>query len=50
MNDYFVYFDRNIKIIGLLNAHGEYGHIVSNVSYRLIFKNLVRMPLFYTDP
>lgn len=50
MNDYFVYNDNNSKIVGLVNAHGDFGHIVSNVAYRFLFKNLIRLPLFYTNP
>jgi hypothetical protein len=50
MNDYFVYTDHYCKAIALLNSHGEFGHFVSNIAYRLLFKTLFKLPLFYTNP
>lgn len=49
-NDYFIYNDLYHKIYALVNAHGEFGHFVSNLTYRLLFSSLIRNPLFYTDP
>lgn len=37
-------------MIGLIDGHGEYGHLVSNIAYRLLFNHLVNLPIFYTDP
>lgn len=50
MNDYFVYNESHTKVIALLNAHGDYGHVVSNICYRFLFKNLIRTASFYTNP
>lgn len=50
MNDYFIYNDNHTKVVALVNAHGDYGHVVSNVAQRILFKKLVRLPIFYTNP
>jgi serine/threonine protein phosphatase PrpC len=50
MNDYFIYNDQHFKLCALFNGHGEFGHLVSNISRRLLFRRLIRMPIFYTNP
>lgn len=50
MSDYFVYTDPQQKAISIFMGHGIFGHIVSNLACRLLFKHFLKSPLIRSDP
>ncbi|KAL4449949.1 hypothetical protein ABPG74_015068 [Tetrahymena malaccensis] len=50
MSDYFVYIDDHIKLISVFMGHGAYGHKISNLSCRLLFKHFFREQLIKLQP